>query len=193
MAREALFRGENHLDMLRKIAGALGFNFDNDLAWLPPASVEASRGMMEKLQLPERPTRTLEEFVPSASEVCMDLVHRLLCWDPNHRISAAAAIEHPYLARLRDPPGETTAPEPFNWHFDDFEANPRTIKDRVYAECARLHPEIIERDADWLTRRGFLPPAITRDTAHTRLGTAPLGPSSAPSLPQMSPRLPRED
>jgi serine/threonine protein kinase len=155
VARETLFPGKDHVDMLRKIAEALGFNAERDLSWVPGEHQTEIRHMLRKLQLPESPVKTLQERLPNASEACLDFLDRLLAKIPAERISAMEAIAHTYLQHLHDPAGETTAKKLFPWDFDTFELTERTLKDRVYAECARMHPEIIDRDRAWLSERGF--------------------------------------
>jgi len=155
LAREPLFPGKDHPDMLRRIARALGFCAVRDLAWVPAPEREELQRTLEVLQLPERPKEGLERRCPTASEACLDLVRGLLEKVPSQRLSAAAAIAHPYLAELRDPAGETRAKRQFSWDFDRFEPSKRALRDRLYAECARCHPEIIARDAELLSARGF--------------------------------------
>jgi len=167
LAREALFPGKDHVDMLRRIAKTLGFS-ESDLSWVPERDLQQVATMVRTLRLPDQPEIPLEQRVPNASGTCLDLVRKLLDKVPTNRISASDAIAHPYLAHLHDPAGESVAPRPFSWDFDRFEPSTRALKDRVYAECARLHPEIVTRDRDWLAARGFLPQ-----------GTAPLGPPPA--------------
>merc|ERR1711879_263946 len=94
--------------------------------------------------------------MPSASENCLDFMSKLLDKVPTRRITADEAIKHNYISHLHDPQGEIVAKDPFPWEFDDFESTPRALKDRVYAECVRMHPELLERDAAWLKSRGFL-------------------------------------
>jgi len=157
LAREPLFPGNDPNDMLRRIAEVLGFSASDDLVWLPldcPARSKV-QSLLQKLNLPEKPSRDLQECVPQATEVCLDLLRQLLEKVPSRRISAAVALEHQYLADLRDPHGETTALKQFAWDFDNFEPTARALKDRVYIECAKLHPEILRRDAEWLSARGF--------------------------------------
>merc|ERR1719502_2257041 len=99
----------------------------------------------------------LESVVPTASEGppgCLDFIRQLLAFDPNTRISASAALSHPYLKDLGDPVWETVAPRPFAWDFDNFEPTRAALKDRVYLECARLHPELLARDAAHLATTG---------------------------------------
>eukprot|EP00913_Durusdinium_trenchii_P026026 g24417.t1 len=148
MAREVLFPGKDHLDMLKRIAATLGFSMENDLGWVPEKDMAQVQGMVRTLKLPEEPkaSSSLEERLPKASEDCLDLLNKFLDKIPTRRITALAALDHPYLAHLHDPAGESTAPRPFAWDFDHFEPSKRALKetDRVYAECARLHPEIVQ-------------------------------------------------
>lgn len=155
LAREPLFPGKDHPDMLRRIARALGFSFERDLAWVPAQEREGLRRTLEFLQLPENPEEGLGKRAPTASATCLDLLQKLLEKIPDRRISAAEAIEHPYLEQLRDPAGETRARRQFCWDFDRFEPSRRKLMDRIYAECARCHPEIVARDAELLSARGF--------------------------------------
>jgi len=173
LAREPLFPGNDHVDMLRRIAKTLGFSADRDLEWVSAKDHAEIVRMLETLRLPEAPERSLEERVPKASEACIDFVKRLLEKVPTKRITASDAIKHEYIGHLHDVAGEGVASRPFSWDFDDFEPSKRALKDRIYAECARLHPEIVARDAEWLSARGFLP------SQGTMAGTAPLGPAPA--------------
>lgn len=155
LAREPLFPGKDHIDMLRKIANCLGFSIADDLVWVPVASQAHILGMLDTLALPQQPGKGLQERLPNASQIRLDFVKRLLEKVPTQRLSVAGAIGHPYLDHLRDPEGETTADQPFSWEFDHFEVTPRALKDRIYLECARRHPEIVARDQAWLAQRGF--------------------------------------
>lgn len=45
-------------------------------------------------------------------------------------------------------------PEPFDWSFDGFKVSQTAVQDRLYKECVRYHPEILEREiADTPTNR----------------------------------------
>lgn len=153
LARAPLFPGDHHLDMLRRIGAVLGFVAARDLAWVPAESYDDVSRFMGHLSVSERPTMALEEHLPNVPEACLELVRRLLTFDPNRRISAIDALCHPYLAHLADPAGLSVAEEPFSWDFDDFDATERAVKDRVYLECAACHPEILQRDAKWFAAR----------------------------------------
>nr|AAF36693.2 mitogen-activated protein kinase [Pfiesteria piscicida] len=160
VARTVLFPGEHHFDMLKKIADTLGMFTPEGVAWCPQDQKGEVDTMLNKLEdLRSKELNSLASRLPEASEVCLDLLLKLLDKVPSTRISAAEALEHPYLQHLRDPAGETVAKRPFAWDFDVFEPSERALKDRIYAECARIHPEIITRDAKYLMDRGFKVPA----------------------------------
>jgi len=160
VSRKPLFPGENHVDMLRRIAKTLGFNREQDLAWLPRnGSVRAEvHQFVDMLNLPEFPLvevpdDPLEARMSSASQACLDFVRDMLTFDPTRRISAADAISHHYLQKINDVNGDdTSAPAPFSWNFDQFEPTPEALMDRVYNECAKFHPYIVGRDRDQLER-----------------------------------------
>jgi mitogen-activated protein kinase 1/3 len=156
MGREPLFPGKNHLEMLRMIANTLGFSADTDLGWVPERDITNVRRFLNSIPpLPSTPVKSLEERLPDCTTECLDLIHRLLDKLPQNRISAADAICHPYLASLRNPAAEAVAEGPFKFDFDRFEPTRRALKDRLYAECVKYHPEIVERDVQWIQQRGF--------------------------------------
>jgi mitogen-activated protein kinase 1/3 len=157
VTRKPLFPGDNHVDMLRRIAKTLGFNRELDLAWLPKEGSARTdvHHFLDVLCLPEWPLETpddpLEAKMSSASQECIDFVRDMLMFDPTRRSSAAGAISHRYLANLSNcAGGDTSLPAPFVWNFDQFDPTPDALMERVYNECAKFHPEIVARDKDQL-------------------------------------------
>lgn len=49
----------------------------------------------------------------------IDLLEKMLTFDPRKRITAAEALAHPYLAPYHDPSDEPVAPEKFDWSFNE--------------------------------------------------------------------------
>eukprot|EP00927_Polykrikos_kofoidii_P062685 TRINITY_DN57492_c0_g1_i1.p1 TRINITY_DN57492_c0_g1~~TRINITY_DN57492_c0_g1_i1.p1 ORF type:complete len:587 (+),score=76.74 TRINITY_DN57492_c0_g1_i1:256-1761(+) len=152
LTRRPLFPGENHVDMIRRVAGVLGFCRDRDLKWIPEDEVVRQDVLkfVDSLDLPEGPTRSsegsLEQRLPGVTEDGLDFIRRLLTIDPTQRISAADAISHRYIAHLKDSYEDIPAPGPFVWDFDHFEPTKEALQERIYSECARMHPEILARD-----------------------------------------------
>jgi len=151
LARKPLFPGDNHHDMLRRIANVLGFERERDLAWLPSDGHGGVRDsvmrFIDSLGLPEwplqQPSDSLEQRLPGASESCLDFVKELLTFDPVQRMTAAQAVEHRYIAYLRESFLHLPEPEPFSWDFDNFVATKEALKQRIYAECCKYNPDLL--------------------------------------------------
>ena len=52
---------------------------------------------------------------PDASPKSIDLMERMLQFDPRKRITVEEALQHPYLAQLHDPASEPSAPSEFSY------------------------------------------------------------------------------
>jgi mitogen-activated protein kinase 15 len=42
--------------------------------------------------------KPLHSFFPTASDEALDLIHKLLQFNPNKRLTASQALAHPYMA-----------------------------------------------------------------------------------------------
>merc|ERR1711933_340854 len=89
--------------------------------------------------------------------------------DPTRRISATDALAHRYLVHLSDPSAETCAKQRFPWNFDNFEPTKRNLKERVYREGAKRHPDILARDADFFSKIDNRTPSLPLGPCPARL------------------------
>jgi len=51
--------------------------------------------------------------------VAIDLLERMLVFNPRSRIDAKQSLEHEYLAPYHDPTDEPVSAEKFDWSFND--------------------------------------------------------------------------
>ncbi|GME83749.1 unnamed protein product [Ambrosiozyma monospora] len=63
----------------------------------------------------------------------------MLVFDPRKRITAAEALEHPYLAPYHDPSDEPVAEEKFDWSFNDADLPIDTWRIMMYSEILDFH------------------------------------------------------
>jgi serine/threonine protein kinase len=63
--------------------------------------------MLESMRAP--PTPRLEATFPSASPEALDLLRRLLHFNPDKRISPEEALRHPFCAQFHNPQDEPVA------------------------------------------------------------------------------------
>lgn len=73
--------------------------------------------MLESMRAP--PTPRLEATFPSASPEALDLLQRLLHFNPDKRISPEEALRHPYCAQFHNPHDEPVAPATITIPIDD--------------------------------------------------------------------------
>lgn len=117
--------------------------------------------------LPYEKGAPFAELFPSQSKDFASLATKLLLFDPTKRTSAAEALQHPYFSELRSAEAGQGArkkpPLAFEWDFDDFVPSQRALQHRVFAECAKLHPSILERHFEELCTRGFFADVSEKD------------------------------
>ncbi|KAG9393831.1 cyclin-dependent kinase-like [Carpediemonas membranifera] len=94
---EPLFPGRTERDELVRIFKILGT--PNENIW---PSIVSMPQYGEKSTWPKYPGMRLEDVVPKLGVDGIDLLNSLLQYDPKKRISAAAALQHPYFADLRE-------------------------------------------------------------------------------------------
>eukprot|EP00929_Paragymnodinium_shiwhaense_P114599 TRINITY_DN8303_c0_g1_i1.p1 TRINITY_DN8303_c0_g1~~TRINITY_DN8303_c0_g1_i1.p1 ORF type:complete len:730 (+),score=135.49 TRINITY_DN8303_c0_g1_i1:59-2248(+) len=166
LGRGAIFPGKNHIDMISRVAEVLGTPSEEQISWLPRDS-DAYRFIRKVC--PKSNGKQFSSLYKDATSSCLDLVRGLLCWDPRQRLTAEEAQRHRYLANYS--PQELAQLEKFDWSFDCFKVTTTAVQERLYTECARFHPEIVERDR----RMGQGPP-----------GSSPVGLGGSP-LAQLKP------
>ena len=84
--------------------------------------------------LPFKPRVPFEQLFPDANPLALDLLRRLLAFDPAERITCDEALRHPYLAVWHDPADEPVCSSKFDFSFeqvDDIESMKKLILNEV--------------------------------------------------------------
>ena len=95
MLRKPVFPGTSDLDQLTKIFTLLGTPTEEQ--W------PGMRCLPQFMECRPCPAPPMRKFFPTAPDAALDLLSRMLCFDPNRRISATDALNHHYF-REGDPP-----------------------------------------------------------------------------------------
>jgi p38 MAP kinase len=64
----------------------------------------------------------------------LDLLEKMLVFDPRKRIDATQSLDHEYVAPYHDPTDEPVAGEKFDWSFNDADLPVDTWKVMMYSE-----------------------------------------------------------
>ncbi|KAJ5911260.1 Mitogen-activated protein kinase HOG1 [Penicillium subrubescens] len=124
-----LFPGRNHTDQFLVISDLLGsIPCDVIQTICSKSTSEYITGLPERAKVPF--ANKIKQALPDA----LDLLEQLLVWNPEQRITAEAALSHPYLSVYHDPSDEPTANQTFDWSSIDADHGIDTWKTLVYSE-----------------------------------------------------------
>ncbi|KAA3469362.1 Mitogen-activated protein kinase 4 [Gossypium australe] len=129
MSREPLFPGKDYVHQLRLITELIGSPDDSSLGFL--RSDNARRYVR---QLPQYPRQNFSSRFPNMSPGAIDLLEKMLIFDPHRRITVDEALCHPYLAPLHDINEEPVCPRPFSFDFEQPSFTEENIKELIYRE-----------------------------------------------------------
>ena len=88
--------------------------------------------------LPFKKKIPFRALFPKSNDLALDLLEKLLAFNPAKRISVEDALRHPYLEPYHDPEDEPTAP-PIPEGFFDFDKNKDTLsKEQLKCEFESL-------------------------------------------------------
>lgn len=121
VARRPLFPGRDYHHQLWLILEALGTPSEADLA-----QIKSQRAKDYIAQLPVNTAKPWNEILgrDGLDPEMLDLLSKLLIFNPHKRITATEALEHPYLALYHDPNDEPEYPpirldDDLFWKFDN--------------------------------------------------------------------------
>ena len=107
------FKGRDYVDQLNQILHYLGTPNEETLR-----RIGSPRAQEYVRNLPFMPRVSFQRLFPSANPDALDLLSRMLSFDPTSRISVEEALEHPYLQIWHDASDEPTCPTSFDFHFE---------------------------------------------------------------------------
>ncbi|CCI44859.1 unnamed protein product [Albugo candida] len=112
------------LDQLNVIFSVIGTPNDTD--------IENASEVREYLQqLPKKAPRDLKEMYPGAPTEALDLLQKMLLFNPDARIRVADALNHPFLQSVRRLQAETTAKIPFNMEFENMHSTKEDLEGEI--------------------------------------------------------------
>ena len=136
--RKPLFPGRSTTNQIALIVDIIGSPSDEDLEQCKSRNAKRYvKGLGKKQKIPWKQVFRGKEY----EEEEIDLIDKMLTWNPDKRITVEQALEHPFMEKLHDP-----TDEPVTFPIDDFEFDREDIKlkelkDRLWEEVLKYHPE----------------------------------------------------
>lgn len=129
-----LFPGKDHVNQFSIITELLGTPPDDVIETI------ASENTLRFVQsLPRREKVPFSQKFKNADPVALDLLEKMLVFDPQKRITAEQALEHEYLAPYHEPSDEPIAESKFDWSFNDADLPVDNWKVMMYTEILDFH------------------------------------------------------
>ncbi|XP_008792346.2 mitogen-activated protein kinase 5 [Phoenix dactylifera] len=136
MNRKPLFPGRDHMHQMRLITECIGTPTEAELGFL--RSEDARRYMRH---LPQYPRQPFTSLFPHVHPAAIDLVEKMLTFNPSKRVTVEEALSHPYLERLHDIADEPVCMEPFSFDFEQNALSEEQMKELIYREALALNSD----------------------------------------------------
>eukprot|EP00798_Chlamydomonas_sp_ICE-L_P029100 gene29100-32311_t len=166
LGRKPLFPGKDYVHQLNLITKVIGSPKDDELDFI--TSDKAKRYIRS---LPKSERSDFSAMWSHASKEAVDLVDKMLMFDPTKRCSVEQALEHPYLASLHDLSDEPVSQQPFNYDLD---------KEMVSADAVREQPFNYDLDKEMVSADAVRE-TIIRDIIAMQPSTSEQAATPAPS------------
>jgi mitogen-activated protein kinase 1/2 len=137
LGRKPIFPGTECLNQLKLIVNVLGTMSESDLEFID--NPKARRYIKS---LPYTPGVPLATMYPHAHPLAIDLLQKMLIFDPTKRISVTEALEHPYMSPLYDPSANPPAQVPIDLDIDE-NISSEMIREMMWQEMLHYHPEVV--------------------------------------------------
>ena len=137
--RKPLLPAQNEHDLMHMITNLIG-NPEKDLI----SKIDDKDNQKFMMDLPKRKGVDFNELFKAAKNPdAIDLLKKMLVFDPHKRITIEESLKHPYMSKYHDPEDEPTG-EPvsaFDFDYELFSLRTQEYKELLFEEIKLYHNE----------------------------------------------------
>jgi len=139
--RQPIFPGEDTIKQMELIFNVLGTPTEDDMKDF----VTNPRARDFILGLKKRPKTPFSQLFPGANTLALDLMDKMLQFNPTKRISVDEALKHPYFKSLHNPKKEIECKVKFNFDFEKQKITGQVLRDLMWEEIYCFRPHLAEK------------------------------------------------
>ncbi|KAJ3561800.1 hypothetical protein NP233_g9974 [Leucocoprinus birnbaumii] len=175
-----MFKGKDYVDQLNKILDVLGSPEERIIKKIGSDKAQAYVRL-----LPFKRTVPLRRLMPNADVQALDLLGKMLTFDPSERVSVIEALEHPWLSSYHEPDDEPTCPEKFDkWRDIEELETLEQFREALWNEIEDFRKEVRGMNIDMADMTNRTIDAAMNASVHAYRAREALGPAeSVPSAP----------
>jgi serine/threonine protein kinase len=128
--------GDHYLDQIQKIISVLGTPSAEDMSFI--TNIQAKEFVQK---LAKRTKQSFSSLFTKSNPVALDLLAKMLVFNPKKRYTVEQCISHPYFEGLHIPEEEPISDFIFDWSFDDVELTKDNLQSMIYEESLNFHSE----------------------------------------------------
>lgn len=169
-----IFQGKSSLNQIEKVLELVGKPKSEDIEAIESQHAETIIGSLSGIK-----KKSYHSFFGDISNDAMDLLKKLLTFNPNQRINVEDALKHPYVIQFSNPEEEITCDHIIEVPLNDFtKLTTKEYRDAIYSHIAKKKRErrrkIQEKyliqvglmsDADKQQPQQLLPPATSQQSS----------------------------
>jgi serine/threonine protein kinase len=154
LKRKPFLPGTETKNQLELIIGIFGNPSEDEINAIPK---EKSRKLLKTI--PKTKPRPLETMFPNGNPKALDLLKKLMIFDPTKRITVDEALKHPYLSALHFPDDEPTRDNvpKVEFEFEKHSLSLEQLKDLIYEEILLYHYPEFRQEHDKRVKNGENP------------------------------------
>jgi len=151
------FQGTSTLNQIEKVLELIGKPKPDDIE-----SIESPHAATILSSISVTKKRSFQNFFPNASEAALDLLRRLLVFNPNNRLTIEEALRHKYVEQFSSPEEEIICENVIEIPMDDnIKFTVKEYRDAIYADISKKKKEQRKRMQEkYLSQLGITPEMI---------------------------------
>ena len=128
------------MDAARNVLGDAYTLTDDELA-----TITNQQAVQFLRQLPVKPKKPWSEVFPHASPAALELLSRMLVFNPSKRCTMEDALNSEYMAALHQNRELPKEEEHFSFGFDRADITQEQLRGLIWREMSSFHPEFANR------------------------------------------------